>query len=215
MNHQSYWVDIETLLFIINHQNQNIINRSQIISIYCIFNISRLLYLQHQHILYLQHQSNKIYKLIKAETINGHVSKKKCDLKSFANFTGKHLCQRFFLIMLQATTLVKKRLRHRCFSCKFCEVLKNIYFAEHLWKTTDTTGHSINNLFFSWPQTKNQPPTIISNNQQCYTYTHASRPICTFYFAFFCVIQVCISNISFHIYLTRYPYPPMPVVFLH
>ena len=40
---------------------------------------------------------------------------KKCALRNFAKFTGKHLCQGLFLIKLQASTLLKKRLWHRCF----------------------------------------------------------------------------------------------------
>ena len=39
-------------------------------------------------------------------------SLKKCVLKNFTKFTGKHLCWR-------PATLLKKRLRHRCFTVNF------------------------------------------------------------------------------------------------
>ena len=46
-------------------------------------------------------------------------SVKKGFLKSFANFTGKHLCWRLFLIKLQA------------WRPKICEIFKNAHFEEH------------------------------------------------------------------------------------
>ena len=52
---------------------------------------------------------------------------KKGVLRNFTKFTGKHLCQ-----CLRSATLLKKRLRHRCFpvglSCEFCEISKNTFF---------------------------------------------------------------------------------------
>ena len=30
---------------------------------------------------------------------------------------------------------LKKRLWHRCFSCEFCDISKNIFFTEHFWVT--------------------------------------------------------------------------------
>ena len=57
-------------------------------------------------------------------------------LNKFATFTGKNTCARVpFLIKLQPSDLqfnLKIRLSHRCFSCEFCEILKYIYFEEHL-----------------------------------------------------------------------------------
>ena len=47
---------------------------------------------------------------------------KKCVLRNFAKFTGKHLCQSLFLIKLQAS--------------EFCEISKSIFFTEHLWAST-------------------------------------------------------------------------------
>ena len=59
---------------------------------------------------------------------------KKSGLKNFAKFTGKHLCQRLFLIKLQGSDLqlyLKKALA-QVFSCEFCEIFKNIFYTEHL-----------------------------------------------------------------------------------
>ena len=39
---------------------------------------------------------------------------------SVAKFTGKHLCQ-------MPSALLKKRLRHRFFSCEFCDISKNTF----------------------------------------------------------------------------------------
>ena len=48
------------------------------------------------------------------------VSCKKDVLRYFAEFTGKHLCQSLFFI--------KKETLGQMFSCKFCEIFKNIFF---------------------------------------------------------------------------------------
>ena len=47
---------------------------------------------------------------------------KKCVLRNFAKFTGKHMCQNLFLNKKRA--LLKKRLWHRCFPVNFCEISK-------------------------------------------------------------------------------------------
>ena len=56
-------------------------------------------------------------------------------LKSFAIFTGKHLCWGLFLIKLQtfrpATFL--KRDSNTGVSCAYCEIFKNSFFIEILW----------------------------------------------------------------------------------
>ena len=62
-------------------------------------------------------------------------------LRNFANFTGKHLCQRLFF---KKVFLLKKSLWHRCFlaqgfSCEFCKISKNTFFTEH----PRTTGSEI------------------------------------------------------------------------
>ena len=50
-------------------------------------------------------------------------------LKTFSKFTGKHLYRSlFFNKVVGPAILLKKRLRHRCFPVKFCEVFKNIFF---------------------------------------------------------------------------------------
>ena len=45
---------------------------------------------------------------------------KKRVLRNFAKFTGKHLCQSFFII--------KKETLAKVFSCEFCEISKNTFF---------------------------------------------------------------------------------------
>ena len=59
---------------------------------------------------------------------------KKGILKSFANFTGKHLCWSLFLKNLQAEGLQlhKKRLQHKCFPVKFAIFLRTPFLTEHL-----------------------------------------------------------------------------------
>ena len=52
---------------------------------------------------------------------------KKCVLRNFAKFTGKHLCQSIFLSKvagLRSATSLKKRLWDRCFHVNFCEISK-------------------------------------------------------------------------------------------
>ena len=48
-------------------------------------------------------------------------SVKKGGLKTFAIFTGKHLCN-----------FIKKRFQTQVLSCKYCKFLTNVYFEEHL-----------------------------------------------------------------------------------
>ena len=60
---------------------------------------------------------------------------KKCVLRNFTKFTGKHLCQSLFfnkLTGLRTTTLLKKRLWHRCFPVNFAKFLRTPFLAEHL-----------------------------------------------------------------------------------
>ena len=52
---------------------------------------------------------------------------KKGDLRNFAKFTGKHLCQSPFfnkVAGLRPATLLKKRLWHRCFTLNFAKFLR-------------------------------------------------------------------------------------------
>ena len=46
-------------------------------------------------------------------------------LKNFANFTGKHLSWSLFSIKLTPTQL---------FSSEYCEIFKNSFFTQHLWR---------------------------------------------------------------------------------
>ena len=54
---------------------------------------------------------------------------KKCVLRNFAKFTGKHLCQSLFFnkIVGLACNLIKKETLAQVFSCEFCEVSKNTF----------------------------------------------------------------------------------------
>ena len=57
-------------------------------------------------------------------------------LRNFASFIGKHLCQSLFFNKVAArrpTTLLKKRLWHRCFPVNFVKFLRTPFFIEHLW----------------------------------------------------------------------------------
>ena len=55
-------------------------------------------------------------------------------LKKLAKFTGKHLCLVSILIKMQAEAcnFIKKETLAKVFSCKFCKILKNTFFIEHL-----------------------------------------------------------------------------------
>ena len=61
---------------------------------------------------------------------------KKGDLRNFAKFTGKLLCQSLFInkvVGLKPATLLKKRLWHRCFPVNFAKFLRTPFFTEDLW----------------------------------------------------------------------------------
>ena len=79
---------------------------------------------------------------------------KKVVLKNFAKFTGKHLCQSLVfnkVAGLRPATLLKKRLRHRCFPVNFAKFLRTPFyrtplgdcFYEHTqtFKNTRTNTH--------------------------------------------------------------------------
>ena len=97
---------------------------------------------------YLQHYNvNKLILLVLCyiDHISSHYrsshhrcSVRKGVLRSFAKFTGKHLCQILFfnkVAGLTPATLLKKRLWHRCFLVNFCEISKNTFFTKHLRAT--------------------------------------------------------------------------------
>ena len=61
---------------------------------------------------------------------------KKGVYRNFIKFTGKHLCQSFFLNKVagfRPATLLKKRLLHICFPVNFVKFLRTPFFIEHLW----------------------------------------------------------------------------------
>ena len=63
------------------------------------------------------------------------VLRKKGFPRNFAKFTGKHLCQSFFfdrVAGLRPSTLLKKRLWHRCFPLNFAKFLRAPFLKEHL-----------------------------------------------------------------------------------
>ena len=61
---------------------------------------------------------------------------KKGALESFVKLNGKHLCGSLFL---EVCYFNEKKTSARVFSFKFCEIVKNIYFVEHL-RTAASTG---------------------------------------------------------------------------
>ena len=66
---------------------------------------------------------------------------KKEVLKHFAKFTRKHLCRSLFFIKVTGVSLLKKRLRHRCFPATFLKFLR-ISFSQ------DTSGRLLLKIFF-------------------------------------------------------------------
>ena len=66
-------------------------------------------------------------------------------LRNFARFTGKQMCQ--ILVFnkvagLRPATLLKKEAHAQVFSCEFCEISKNTFFAEHLGTTASVDTQS-------------------------------------------------------------------------
>ena len=53
--------------------------------------------------------------------------------RNFTKLTEKRLCQSLFFN--KVSTLLKKRLWHRCFPMNFEKFLRTPYFTEHLWTT--------------------------------------------------------------------------------
>ena len=56
-------------------------------------------------------------------------------LKSFSDYTGKHLCRSLFnkVAGTQNCNFIKKRLQRRCFSVKFAQLLRKPFLTEHLY----------------------------------------------------------------------------------
>ena len=57
---------------------------------------------------------------------------KKCVLRNFAKFTGKHLCQEntFFNKGVGLRLATKKKTLAQVFPCEFCEILKNNFYCK-------------------------------------------------------------------------------------
>ena len=69
-------------------------------------------------------------------------------LKNFTNFAGKHPCQSLFfneVTSLRPGTLLRKRLRHRCFPVNFAKFLRTPFITEQLqWLLLFSLYHKIN-----------------------------------------------------------------------
>ena len=64
-----------------------------------------------------------------SEAVHSEVFCEKGVFRSFAKFTGKHLCQSLFLINFQASTcnFTKNETLTQVFSCEFCKISKNMF----------------------------------------------------------------------------------------
>ena len=83
---------------------------------------------------YVSSNKNNINEYI-SRSSHQRCSIKKCVLRNFAKFTGKHLCQSLFfnkVAGLRPATLLKKETLALVFSCEFYEISKNTIFTEHL-----------------------------------------------------------------------------------
>ena len=72
-------------------------------------------------------------------------SMKKCVLRNFAKFTGKHCARRLFFnkvagLRPQACNFIEKEALAQVFACEFYEISKSNLFTEHLWATASTLG---------------------------------------------------------------------------
>ena len=76
---------------------------------------------------------------------------KKVVSRNFAKFTGKYLCQSFFLhkvVGLRPATLLKKRPWHRWFPVNFVKFLRTPFFKEDFWWLLLWIKYCISFLFF-------------------------------------------------------------------
>ena len=76
---------------------------------------------------------------------------KKCNLKSFAKFTGKHLFQSLLfneVAGFSACSFIKKETYAQVFPCEFWEIFKSTFFTEHL--RTTTSDLSLSSLTGYW-----------------------------------------------------------------
>ena len=65
------------------------------------------------------------------EAVVQRCSVRKSVLRNFVKFTAKHLCQSPFFNKV----FIKKEALVQVFSCEFCEISKNTFFAGLLWTT--------------------------------------------------------------------------------
>ena len=85
--------------------------------------------------------------------------------RNFAKFTGKHLRQSFFFSGVRPATLLKIRLRHRCFSVSFAKFRRKPISTEHLrWLSLIIHNEYIctTQMLLFWSVLTNQfvPPTF-------------------------------------------------------
>ena len=69
-------------------------------------------------------------------------------LRNLTNFTRKHQCQGLFFDKI--ATLLKKRLRHRCFPMNFFQISKGTFFTEHLWTTASSKSSGSAKVDSKW-----------------------------------------------------------------
>ena len=69
-------------------------------------------------------------------------------LKTFAKFTGKHLCQSLFCNKFaDFSPATKKETLTQVFSCGFCKIFKNTFFTEHpQWLLLKFISHHIKEI---------------------------------------------------------------------
>ena len=112
---------------LIKHENKLIKQRKFWKSIFRIFIFhERVQKVYHEHfsVVYTMKLSWNTYFMKCSE---GNISQCFLAFRNFAKFTGKHLCQSFFLKQnwgLSPATLLKKRLWHRCFQVNFSKFLR-------------------------------------------------------------------------------------------
>ena len=79
------------------------------------------------------------YYLIPSRSSQQKCSMKKCVLRNFTKFTGKHFYKSLFfnkVAGLRPATLFKKKTLRRRFPVKFVKISKNTFFTKHLSATT-------------------------------------------------------------------------------
>ena len=72
-------------------------------------------------------------------------SMKKCVLRNFTKFTGKRLC-----FYVEGIFISKWETHAQASSCEFCEISKNGFFTEHLWKTSSIFSKKMSHIFSGW-----------------------------------------------------------------